>query len=84
MKNKILITLYIPSIDSNYEIFIPTNETIKKVVNLVVKSVNDMVDDGLSLSEEHYFIDPNTFQAYDNASIIRDTNIENSKKIILI
>ena len=36
MKNKILIKLYVPFIDEIYELFIPTNESVKKVVDLVV------------------------------------------------
>lgn len=84
MKNKILINLYVPAIDYNYEIFIPTNETIKKVVDLIVKSINELVDDALSPNNQYYLLDPEISSIYAMASIVRETNIINDKKIILV
>ena len=84
MKNKILIEIYVPSIDEEYEIYIPTNESIKKVLELIVKSVFELSDSNLSLEQQHYLLDPDTSSIYMNDQIIRDTNIKNSKKIILV
>ena len=84
MKNKVLIRVYVPSIDEQYEIYIPTNETIKKVLELIVKSVHELSDSNLDQEGKHYILDPDTSNIYTNEQIIRDTNIKNSKKIILI
>jgi len=84
MKNKVLVKVYVPSIDEEYEIYIPTNETIKKVLELIVKSVYELSDSNLDQESKHYILDPATSVTYTNEQIIRDTNINNSKKIILI
>lgn len=84
MKNKLLIKLYVPAIDSEYEIFIPTNETIKKVVGLIIKCIEDLSDITLSSNSTYYLIDPELSAIYPNSAIIRDTNIVNDKKIILL
>ena len=84
MKNKVLVKVYVPSIDEQYEIYIPTNETIKKVLELIVKSVYELSDSNLNQESKHYMLDPDTSSIYTNEQIIRDTNIKNSKKIILI
>lgn len=84
MKNKLLIKLYVPAIDSEYEIFIPTNETIKKVVGLIIKCIEDLSDITLSSDSTYYLIDPELSVIYPNSAIIRDTNIVNDKKIILL
>ena len=84
MKNKILIRLYIPVIDYNCELIIPTNESIKKVVDLIVKSVNDLMDDSLPENNGYCLFDPDGLSIYPYNAIVRDTNIENSKKIILL
>lgn len=84
MKNKVLVKVYVPSIDEEYEIYIPTNETINKVLELIIKSVSELSDDNLDLNQKHYLLDPTTSLTYDNSYIIRDTNIKNSKKIILV
>lgn len=84
MKNKVLVKVYVPSIDEGYEIYIPTNETIDKVLELIIKSVFELSDENLDLNQNHYLLDPETSIIYENANIIRDTNIKNSKKLILI
>lgn len=84
MKNKVLVKIYVPCIDEEYEIYIPTNETINKVLQLIVKSIYELSDSSLDLETKHYILDPDTSITYTNDQIIRDTNIKNSKKIILI
>jgi hypothetical protein len=84
MKNKILVKVYVPSIDEEYEIYIPVNETINKVLELILKSVSELSDDNLDLNQKHYLLDPDTSLTYDNSNIVRDTNIKNSKKLILV
>ena len=84
MKNKVLIKVYVPSIDEEYEIYIPTNESIKKVLELIVKSIYELSDSYLDISVNHYLLDPNTSNIYMNDQIIRDTDIKNSKKLILV
>ena len=84
MKNKILVKVYVPSIDEEYEVYIPVNETINKVLELILKSVSELSDDNLDLNQKHYLLDPDTSLTYDNSNIVRDTNIKNSKKIILV
>ena len=84
MKNKVLVKVYVPSIDEQYEIYIPVNETINKVLELIIKSVYELSDSNLEQDVKHYILDPDTSIVYTNDQIIRDTNIKNSKKIILI
>lgn len=84
MKNKILINVYVISIDEEYEIYIPINESIGKVLDLILKSVYELSDSNINIEQEHYLLDPETATVYDTSSIVRDTNIKNSKKIILI
>ena len=84
MKNKVLVNVYIPNIDENYEIYIPTNETVNKVLELILKSVYELSDSNFDIEKKHYLLDPDTSLVYDISLIIRDTNIKNDKKLILI
>ena len=84
MKNKVLVKVYVPCIDEEYEIYIPTNETINKVLQLIIKYIYELYDSSLDLETKHYILDPDTSITYTNDQIIRDTNIKNSKKIILV
>ena len=39
MNNKVLIKVYVPTLDETYEVYIPTNETIKKILEFMVLSL---------------------------------------------
>lgn len=84
MKNKVLIKVYVPNIDEEYEIYIPTNETVNKVLDLIIKSIYELSDSNFNQDKKHYILDPDTAIVYASEQIIRDTNIKNSKKIVLI
>lgn len=83
MKNKVLIELYIVELDEYFNLFIPVNEYIGKVINLIVNSAFDLADVPAS-KQEYYLIDCNTGILYENSMLIRDTNIKNAKKLFLI
>ena len=42
VKNKVLVKVIVPEIDSSYDIFIPVNEIIWKVKRLILKSIKDL------------------------------------------
>lgn len=83
MKNKVLINVYVPSIDYEYEVYVPVNETISKVIDLIVKSIQDISEVSLPNLSNYCLLDPDTSKVYDYGLIIRDTNIVNNKKVIL-
>lgn len=83
MKNKILIRLYIVEIDEHFDIFVPTNEYIGKLIKLIVSSAFELSDIE-SKKEDYYLLNPDTGEVYNNNDILRDSNIKNAKKIYLI
>ena len=84
MKNKYLILLYVSKLDELFEIYIPSNEKVKVVLELIVKIVYDLSDSSFDLNEPHFLLDAETQIIYSETQIIRDTNINNAKKIVLI
>lgn len=83
MKNKILIRLYIVEIDQHFDIFVPTNEYIGKLIKLIVASAFEL-SDVESKKEEYYLLNPDTGEVYNNNDILRESNIKNAKKVYLI
>ena len=83
MKNKILVRLIVPNLMSEYEIFIPVNERIIKIKELIINSLADLSDNKFDVSKKYNLINPETGEVYDNKMIIRDLPIKNSKRIIL-
>ena len=83
MKNKVLVELYIVEADKYYNVFIPVNEYLGKIVDFIVKSAFEL-SDIIPSKNEYYLVDPTTGDVYDNSKLIRDTNIKNAKKIFLV
>ena len=83
MKNKILIIIYVPAVSEEFEMFISVNITVKKLISQVMKSINDVLDNVL-IENNYCLIDPSNSSIYSYNDIIRDTNICNNKRIILI
>lgn len=84
MKNKVLINVYVPSLDEVYEIYIPINESVNTILDLICKTIYDLSDSDFNIDETHYLLDPDTLTIYLKKQLVRETNINNSKKIILI
>lgn len=83
MKNKILVELYIVEIDEYYNVCIPVNEYIGKIVDSFVKSAFEICD-VLPSKSEYYLINPDNGVVYSNSMLVRDSDIKNAKKIFLI
>ena len=83
MKNKLLIKLIVPALNQDFEIFIPANERVCKVRELLIKSVADISDSDFDTSKTYSLIDPETGTIYDSRVPVRDTNIANTKRVIM-
>lgn len=84
MKNKIIVNIYVPSLDNTYEVVIPSNETISKILKTLIKIITDSSDSDFDFGMEHFLLDPYSLEIYSENLIIRDTNIKNSKLLLLV
>lgn len=84
MTNKVLIKLYVPTLDELYNVFIPVNEIMWKVNKLIVKSVSDLSDGFMPIDKNYALINMKTGKVYNNNEIVINTDIRNSTEIALI
>ncbi len=84
MKNKVLIKLIVPEIDSTFDIFIPVNELVWKVKRLILKSIADLSKIKLEQNIDYILLNKDTCKIYNNNEIIINTDIRNSTELILI
>ncbi len=82
MNNKILVMVYIPLIEEEYDIYIPVNKRVGTVKNLIIKMVQDIneafIDDG-----GKYLYDKVSGNKIDNQQFVRHSTIKNGSKLIL-
>lgn len=84
MKNKVLIKLWIPELDVDYDVFIPVNEAMWKVKILLLKSVEDILKISINNNIDYYLVNKDTCKIYDSNEIVLNTDIRNGSEILLI
>ncbi len=83
-KNKILIELYIPLIEKNYDIYIPVNKKVGTIKELIEKALVEITDNAYIIKDSSNFYSKETGQIYDVNQTVRDTDIVNGSRIILV
>lgn len=79
LDNKLLVNLYVLSLDKNFEIFLPVNDKVGNISNLLGKSFF-----GIISGKNYAILNLSTGKIYNNNDLIRNTDIKNGTKLILI
>lgn len=80
LDNKVLINLYILSLGKNYEVFVPVNEKIGNISKLL----NITMFDSINSEKNNMIFNVETGVTYKNNILLRDTDIRNGTKLILM
>ncbi len=84
MNNKILIELEIPLIEKKYDLFIPINKKIGTIKHLIENALVDLTDYAYVPRDDSNFYSKETGQIFDVNKTVRDTELRNGSRIILI
>lgn len=84
MKNKVLVKIFAPEIDQEFDVFIPVNEMVWKIKKLVSKCISDLTGANFDFSREYVFVNSKTGQIYGENDVIINTDIRNATELILI
>ncbi len=82
--NEVLIKLYVPKIDEQYDIWIPVNKKIYTIITLLVKAVNEFTKGYYLPSQMPYLYDKTTAHVFDINEKVIETQIRNGTQIIMI
>ena len=83
MDNKVLVKLFVPEIDSTFDVFIPVNEVVWKIKKMLVKAINDVVNVDFDMTKNYILINSDNSRVYKNNEIAIDTDIRNASELIL-
>lgn len=78
--NKLLIDLYVLALDKHFELFVPVDEKVGNMVNLLDKSLLNM----FSNKKRFSLLNVYSGNIYKNNDLVRNTDIQNGTKLILI
>lgn len=82
--NKIIVKLYVPKIDKEYDVFIPTNKRISMVIILLVKAINELSNGSFNPIEMPMLYNKLNAKPYDINITIKESDIRNGSELILI
>lgn len=84
MTNKVLVTVNIPSLEIKLDMFIPVNKKIYTVIDMMKKSLFELSSGSFSLNKIYILYNEETGESYDMNVLVRDTDLRNNSKVILL
>lgn len=84
MVNKILVKLYVPIIEEQYDAWIPLNRKVGNVINLLIKSINEFTYGYYTPSHFPMLYDKTTSIQYDTNVTIKESGMKNGTELILL
>lgn len=82
--NKVLVKLYVPTIEKEYDVWIPLNRRIYTTIKLIVKAINEFTNGEYSPSKLPVLYDRKTAKPFDINLTIGESTIRKGSEIILI
>lgn len=83
MDYRVLIVLFVPEIEGEYEFYIPVNKHVDEVAKTINKAVNEISYEVYPIKENVQLINRRTGEVYDKGMYIRNTTIKNGTQLVL-
>ncbi len=84
MRNKVLVEITVPEIDQTYNAFLPINKKVGNILVLITKAISDMSNNNYQVSTTNALYNRITGEKYNTDDLIRETNIRNGTKLVLL
>ena len=78
MNNKILVTIYIPLLDENYDIFIPVNKKVGTIKKTIIESIKNLQN------KDYLLMNKKDCKLIDENVYVKNSDIRNGSKLILL
>lgn len=83
--NKFLITIIVPNIEYECDLFVPNNKKVGTIKTSILESLKILTNGVFNKTiNDVKFIDKDTKEEYDNSKLVKDTNIKNGTKLIIL
>lgn len=82
--NKILVLVYVPMIEKEYDIMVPINKKIKNVTRLINEAVSELSNGCFPIKNDLLLYERRTGNLLDVMKNVKDAGLVNGSQIILI
>ena len=83
MNNKIIVKVYVPSLDNSYDAFISINLNIFETTKLIINSINELID-GITIDDQARLYYKDNGEELEIDKIVKDTKLRNGSKLVLL
>ena len=83
-KNKVLIQLEVPLIEKKYDLFIPINKKVGTIKRLIEEALVELSDGAYIVAEDTNLYSKEDGAIYDVNRTVRDTDLKNGSRVILL
>lgn len=83
MKDKLFVMVYVPLIEEEYDIYIPTVKKVGTVKKLIIKIVEEGTDGLFKDDGTRFLYDKLSGDLIDDNQWVRDSVIKNGSKLVL-
>ena len=84
MKNKLLIKVIVPSIEKNFNVYIPINKKIGTVKTYILNSIVELSEGYFLYDDKRIFIDRDSSMELNDDSYVKDSGLKNGSKIVIL
>ena len=82
--NKVLVSVNVPILEKKFDIYFPVNRKIHNVIGMIKGSLFDLSQGTFDVSGEYVLYNKENGIAYDMNILVRDSDIRNGSKVILL
>lgn len=84
INNKVFVQLIVPEMDKVFDLYLPINKKIGNIINLLNKSLHEMSDGELVLSNTNSLYNVATKEKYAPDILLAHSNIRNGTRLVLL
>ena len=84
IENKVLVSVNVPILERKYDIYFPVNRKIINVIGMIKSSLSQLSQGTFDANGEYVLYNKETGEPYDMNILVRESNIRNGSKVILL
>ena len=84
MENKVLVTINVPFLENNFDVYLPVNRKIYSVIKMLNVTLSNITGGAFSQRDNYALYNGETGSIYDVNLLVRDTDIRNGSTIIML
>lgn len=84
MENKVLVTLFVPLLETKYEVFLPVGKRIGEILSLLGKALYEVSGGYYQYKEVERLYNRRSGKEYPYQALLKETDIRNGTEVIFM